>query len=84
MIHSYRTHINEFVEEDKIQFDEENAMRKMGEKVALKMLVNSPKIILELGKSTQKQFADEDVQELVVDEPQDVFIDGQVAAIKKD
>lgn len=84
MIQSYTSHINEFKEEEKVQFDDKDGMRKMGEKVALKMLVNCPDIILELGKSTQKDVSDEDDEELVVDEPQDVFIEGQVTAIKKD
>lgn len=84
MIQSYTSHINEFKEEEKVQFDDKDGMRKMGEKVALKMLVNCPEIILELGKSTQKDVSDEDDEELVVDEPQDVFIEGQVTAIKKD
>jgi hypothetical protein len=84
MIQSYTSHINEFKEEEKVQFDDKDGMRKMGEKVALKMLVNCPEIILELGKSTQKEVSDEDDEELVVDEPQDVFIEGQVTAIKKD
>lgn len=84
MIQSYTSHINEFKEEEKVQFDDKDGMRKMGEKVALKMLVNCPDIILELGKSTQKEVSDEDDEELVVDEPQDVFIEGQVTAIKKD
>lgn len=84
MIQSYTSHINEFKQEDKIQFDDQEGMRKMGEKVALKMLVNCPEIILELGKSTQKDIGDESEDELVVDEPADVFIEGQVTAIKKD
>ncbi|WP_144892184.1 hypothetical protein [Flavobacterium tiangeerense] len=84
MIQSYTSHINEFKQEDKIQFDDQEGMRKMGEKVALKMLVNCPEIILELGKSTQKGIGDESEDELVVDEPADVFIEGQVTAIKKD
>ena len=54
MIQSYASHINDFKQEDKIQFDDQEGMRKMREKVALKMLVNFPEIILELGKSTQK------------------------------
>lgn len=84
MIQSYTSHINEFKQEDKIQFDDQEGMRKMGEKVALKMLVNCPEIILELGKSTQKDIGDESEDELVVDEPADVFIEGQVTAINKD
>ena len=84
MIQSYTSHINEFKQEDKIQFDDEEEMRKMGEKVALKMLVNCPEIILELGKATQKGVAEEIDEEHIVDEPADVFIDGHVTAIKKD
>jgi hypothetical protein len=84
MIQSYTSHINEFKEEDKIQFDDKDGMRKMGEKVALKMLVNCPEIILELGKSTQKDNGDESEDEIVADEPADVFIEGQITAIKKD
>ncbi|WP_158728300.1 MULTISPECIES: hypothetical protein [unclassified Flavobacterium] len=84
MIQSYTSHINEFKEEDKIQFDDKDGMRKMGEKVALKMLVNCPEIILELGKSTQKDNGDESEDEIVADGPADVFIEGQITAIKKD
>ena len=84
MIQSYTSHINEFKEEDKIQFDDQEGMRKMGEKVALKMLVNCSEIILELGKSAQKDIGVESEDGLVVDEPADVFIEGQVTAIKKD
>ena len=45
MIQSYTSYINDFKQEDKIQFDDQERMRKMGEKVALKMLVNCPEII---------------------------------------
>lgn len=59
-------------------------MRKMGEKVTLKMLVNCPEIILELGKSSQKDIGGESEDNHVVDEPADVFIEDQVNASKKD
>ena len=84
MIQSYTSHINEFKEEEKIQFDDQEGMRKMGEKVALKMLVKCPEIILELGKSAQKDIGGESEENLVVDQPADVIIEGQITAIKKD
>ena len=84
MIQSYTSYINDFKQEDKIQFDDQEGMRKMGEKVAIKMLVDCQEIILELGKSTQKDIGGESENNLVVDEPADVFIEGQVTAIKKD
>jgi len=84
MIQSYASHINDFKQEDKIQFDDQEGMRKMREKVALKMLVNFPEIILELGKSTQKDIGGESEENHVFDEPADVFIEDQVNASKKD
>lgn len=84
MIQSYTSHINEIKQEDKIQFDDQEGMRKMGEKVALKMLVSCPEIILELGKSAQKDIGGEVNDQLVVDEPADVFVEGQITGIRKD
>ena len=84
MIQSYTSYINDFKQEDKIQFDDQEGMRKMGEKVALKMLVNCPEIILELSKSTQKDIGGDCEDNHVLDEPADVFIEDQVNASKKD
>jgi len=52
IIKSYTSHINDFKPEDKINFDDQEGMKKMGETVAIKMLTHCPDIILELGKST--------------------------------
>ena len=76
MIQSYSSHLSEFKPEDKISFDDEEGMRNLGEKVAMKMMVSCPEIILEMGKRS----IDEDDSAEVVKES--AFIEGEVTEIK--
>ena len=76
MIQSYSTHLSEFKPEDKISFDDEVGLKNLGEKVAMKMMVSCPEIILELGKrSVDEDDAAEEAKEIT-------FIEGEVTEIK--
>lgn len=76
MIQSYSSHLSEFKPEDKISFDDEKGMQNLGEKVAMKMMVSCPEIIMEMGKRS----IDEDDS---TDEVKDIaFIEGEVTEIK--
>ncbi len=76
MIQSYSSHLSEFKQEDKISFDDEKGMQNLGEKVAMKMMVSCPEIIMEMGKRS----IDEDDS---IEEVKDItFIEGEVTEIK--
>lgn len=76
MIQSYSSHLSEFKPEDKISFDDEVGLKNLGEKVAMKMMVSCPEIILELGKrSVDEDDAAEEAKEIT-------FIEGEVTEIK--
>ena len=76
MIQSYSSHLSEFKPEDKISFDDEKGMQNLGEKVAMKMMVSCPEIIMEMGKRS----IDEDDS---IEEVKDIaFIEGEVTEIK--
>ncbi|MBX9808305.1 MAG: hypothetical protein K2X95_10970 [Flavobacteriaceae bacterium] len=55
IIKSYTSHLNDFKPEEKIDFDDEEGMGKMGEAVALKMLTHCPETIMELGKLAENE-----------------------------
>lgn len=50
MLESYNNHINEFPENEKLDFENTPQMEKFGEQIALKMLTFCPDIILKLGE----------------------------------
>ncbi|MDI5888395.1 MULTISPECIES: hypothetical protein [Flavobacterium] len=76
MIQSYSSHLSEFKSEDKISFDDEKGMQNLGEKVAMKMMVSCPEIIMEMGKrSIDEDDSIEEVKEIA-------FIEGEVTEIK--
>ena len=76
MIQSYSSHLSEFKPEDKISFDDEKGMQNLGEKVAMKMIVSCPEIIMEMGKrSIDEDDSIEEVKEIA-------FIEGEVTEIK--
>ncbi|MDI5897039.1 hypothetical protein QLS91_12735 [Flavobacterium sp. LB2P84] len=76
MIQSYSSHLSEFKPEDKISFDDEEGMRNLGEKVAMKMMVSCPEIILEMGK---RSIDEGDSVEVV---KESAFIEGEITEIK--
>ena len=76
MIQSYSSHLSEFKPEDKISFDDEEGMQNLGEKVAMKMMVSCPEIILEMGKrSIDEDNSSDEVKE-------SAFIEGEITEIK--
>ena len=76
MIQSYSSHLSEFKPEDKISFDDEKGMQNLGEKVAMKMMVSCPEIIMEMGKrSIDEDDSTEEVKE-------NAFIEGEITEIK--
>jgi hypothetical protein len=76
MIQSYSSHLSEFKPEDKISFDDEKGMQNLGEKVAMKMMVSCPEIIMEMGKrSIDEDDSTEEVKDIA-------FIEGEVTEIK--
>lgn len=76
IIKSYTNHISEFKAEDKVSFDDTAGMRKLGENVAIKMLVACPETLMKLGEKTIEE------QEVVEEETADSFIEGEVTEIK--
>lgn len=50
MLESYNNHINEFSENEKLNFNDGTQMEKFGEQIAMKMLSFCPDIILKLGE----------------------------------
>ncbi|WP_395045775.1 hypothetical protein [Flavobacterium sp.] len=50
MLQSYSKSSDKFKGKDKINLDNEEGMSKLGEKVAMKMLVSCPDVILQLGR----------------------------------
>lgn len=79
IIKSYTNHINDFKPEEKVNFDDQDGMRKMGETVAIKMLTHCPDIILELGKS-----ADDDNKTSAdsTSVTSFLFIEGEIVSLK--
>ncbi len=59
MMTSYMAHKSELKPEDQADFGDSEGMRKLGESVAMKMLVHCPNVIMELGRSTLDEKADE-------------------------
>jgi len=55
IIKSYTSHIDDFKPEEKIDFDDEEGIGKMGGVVAIKMLAQCPETIMELGKSVDSE-----------------------------
>ncbi|NHN26829.1 hypothetical protein FIA58_014180 [Flavobacterium jejuense] len=49
MLESYNKHINEFTDNEKLDFENNAQMEKFGEEIALKMLTICPDMILKLG-----------------------------------
>lgn len=85
MIQSYTSHINDFKPEEKINFDDEGGMEKMGEAVAMKMLVHCPEIIMEMGKLAQDEDKNANVETSTIDgEIQDIKTEQFVTIILKD
>lgn len=85
MIQSYTSHINDFKPEEKINFDDEGGMEKMGEAVAMKMLVHCPEIIMEMGKLAQDEDKNANVETSTIDgEIQDIKAEQFVTIILKD
>lgn len=78
MIQSYSAHASEFEPKDKISFDDEEGMRGLGEKVAMKMMVSCPEIILEMGR---RSIEDDDSNEA---EKESYFVEGNVIEIKSE
>lgn len=76
MIQSYSTHLSEFKPEDKISFDDEVGLKNLGEKVAMKMMVSCPEIILEMGKRSVEEDDSTEVAK------ESLFIEGEVIEIK--
>lgn len=76
MIQSYSSHLSEFKPEDKVSFDDQKGMQNLGEKVAMKMMVSCPEIIMEMGKrSIDEDDSTEEVKDIA-------FIEGEVTEIK--
>jgi hypothetical protein len=78
MIQSYSAHASEFEPKDKISFDDEEGMRGLGEKVAMKMMVTCPEIIMEMGR---RSIEDDDSNEA---EKESYFVEGKVIEIKSE
>lgn len=78
MIQSYSTHASEFEPKDKISFDDEEGMRGLGEKVAMKMMVSCPEIIMEMGR---RSIEDDDSNAV---EKESSFVEGEVIEIKSE
>ncbi|WP_139259442.1 hypothetical protein [Flavobacterium xanthum] len=78
MIQSYSVHASEFDPKDKISFDDEEGMRGLGEKVAMKMMVSCPEIIMEMGR---RSIEDDDSNDA---EKESYFVEGEVIEIKSE
>ena len=78
MIQSYSAHSSEFSEDEKINLEDEVAMERLGEKVALKMLDSCPEIILEFGKAATRAEQEQPT------EKSNLFVEGQITAISKE
>lgn len=78
MIQSYTAHSSEFSESEKINLDDEAAMERLGEKVAMKMLESCPEIILEMGKAATRTDQEQ------VAEKSNLSVTGQITAISKE
>lgn len=78
MIQSYTAHSSEFSESEKINLDDEAAMERLGEKVAMKMLESCPEIILEMGKAATRTDQEQ------VSEKSNLSVTGQITAISKE
>jgi hypothetical protein len=70
MMTSYMAHKSELKPEDQSEFGNSEGMRKLGENVAMKMLVHCPNIIMELGRSSLDE-------EAKVEEVENAKISGQ-------
>lgn len=67
IIDSYTSHKSEISESDKLQFSGLDGMRKLGEKVAMKMMPFCPEVIMAMGK---KYLDEKDAKEkIVIEEP---------------
>ncbi|WP_343694755.1 hypothetical protein [Flavobacterium sp.] len=74
MIKSYSDHLSEFKPEDKVNFDDDEGMTKLGESVAIKMLQFCPLVIMELGKN--------EIKDKKETQQQDLSLLGEVVDIK--
>lgn len=57
MLEAYNNHINEFAENEKLDFENNTQMEKFGEEIALKMLSSCPELILKLGEGYKEEAA---------------------------
>ena len=55
MITSYSSHINDFKSEDKIDFDNQEGLKKMAETVTYKMLKVCPEAVMSLGSNAENK-----------------------------
>lgn len=81
---SYIKFKDQLANEDKVETGDRDGLKKLGEKVALKMMNHCPDFIMELGK---KYLDEEDENEAVVDsaaveEVENLSIEGEVVEIK--
>jgi hypothetical protein len=81
IIQSYTNHIDEFSEEDRIDFSDAAGMRGLGEKVAIKMLSFCPEMIMNIGRvaidENKKETLNDQILEIkgiVVDIVKDQFV----------
>ena len=74
MLEAYNNHINEFAENEKLNFENNTQMEKFGEEIALKMLTFCPDVILKLGQGYE---GEETVNS-------DQFIEGQFSGTKSE
>lgn len=75
IIKSYSDHKSELNSEEKEKFNDTDGMGKLGETVALKMLAFCPNMIMELGKNSKDEIADD---------KEDAFILGEVIDIQSE
>ena len=75
IIKSYSDHKSELNSEEKEKFNDTDGMGKLGETVALKMLAFCPNMIMELGKNSKDEIADD---------KEDAFILGEVIDVQSE
>lgn len=82
MLASYQNNIEMFNESERLDFSSSAEMKGFGEKIALKMMVNCPDIILALGRSKLAKDKEENEENRDYEDfEEDLMVEGNVKAI---
>ncbi len=85
IVESFSTHQSKFSKKELAEFEGEGGMRKLGEKVAMKMVTHCPDVIMAMGKKyldeKESNGGDEVIEEDIVEA--DPTIEGTITAIEK-